>query len=129
MPKSAPPKYLTIAETMQALGYKTRKSVLDLVAGGYLTPIKPPVTRGRNAPRVFFDSSQVAALTRNPARLSRTQAAACLGVNVRTLDRLVERKQLTAHPVKNKLARRKRRVEFDANEIDALKQKMIVARA
>ena len=128
MPKSAP-KYLSVTETMQRLGYKTRKSLLDLVADGYLTPIKPPVTSGRNAPRVFFDAAQVEALAPDPARLSRTQAAARLGVNVRTLDRLVQRKKLTAHPVKNKLARRKRRVEFDANEIDALKQKMIVARA
>ena len=104
---------------MERLGYKTRKSVEDLVAAGKLTPIRSKVIRGKNAPRVFFDSKQVQALEHapNPNRLSRVQAARRLGVNPKTIDRMVTRGDLTAYPAP---PRTRRRIEFEPEEIAAL---------
>lgn len=119
------PAYYTVAQTMERLGYKTRKSVDDLVAAGLLTPIKSPLKRGKHAPRIFFDASQVEQLVPDGSRLSRPQAAEILGVHVRTVDRMAKSGELTAYIVENKIARRKRRVEFDAGQVADVKAKLI----
>lgn len=125
MPKSNPkPVYLTLADVQKRLGYKTSKSVYDLVRDGKLTPHHPAV-RTRSAPRVLFLESEVNALAPQPNRLSRTQAAEQLGIHVRTLDRLVARGVLKAHPASGGTrGRQRRKVEFDAAEVEALKNKM-----
>ncbi len=122
-PKSKSPAYLTFAETVQRLGYKTRKSVSDLVRAGKLTPVRPKVVRGKHAPRVFFDASEVERLipVSNPSRLSREQSAVRLGVHVRTIDRLVARGTLKAHAAPGGS---RRRIEFELSDVDQLREEM-----
>lgn len=111
--------YLTFQETMVRLGYKTRKSLYDLVAAGTLTPVRPKRVRGKHAPRVFFDEAKVNALAApNPNRLSRMEAAAFLGVPVRTIDRMLADGDLTAYPAPRGS---RRRIELERSELEKVK--------
>lgn len=110
--------FLTFEQTRVRLGYKTRKSVSDLVASGKLTPVRPPVLRGKHAPLVYFDEAQVDALAPNPTRLSRLEVAERLGIHPRTVDRMVERGQLAALPAPRGS---RRKIEFEAAEIERVK--------
>lgn len=112
--------YLSIAEVMTRLGYKTRKSVHDLVAAGKLTPIYPKIIRGRGSPRVRFDEAEVAALLPAPHRLSRQQVADRLGISISTVDRLALRGVLKAYPG----GRGRRKVEYDEAEVERMKAEL-----
>lgn len=95
----------------------------DLVRAGKLTPVRPKVVRGKHAPRVFFDASEVERLipVSNPSRLSREQSAVRLGVHVRTIDRLVARGTLKAHAAPGGS---RRRIEFELSDVDQLREEM-----
>lgn len=118
-------KLLNVAEVMVRLGFKTRKSVHDLVTAGKLTPVRPPIVQGRGTPRVYFDEQEVMNLVPQSGRLSRQEVSARLGISVRAVDRLADKGVLTRHEAAIGKGRGGQRVEFDADEVETLKAQII----